>query len=231
MQSDGPGAAPGRHAGACSETSERVIGVGQEPANFADERFGLARFHDDGVKARRTRQIQLFGVGIARRSNERNRTSVWTRLQLARYLITGFSRQFEVHHDHVRFFADGLSKGAVSVGGRQDAEANSPEIQPPYVERVWVVVHQQDAKRLLIRDQWSASPACLAGTTVRNYKGHAIGAGAMLAAGTGLMHDVPPGARWAGSPGKPGKQWLREVATLERLARQTRGGVRQEESE
>ena len=58
-----------------------------------------------------------------------------------------------------------------------------------------------------------------------------IGAGAMLGAGSGLMHDVPPGARWAGSPARPGKQWLREVATLERLARQTRGGVRDEESE
>ena len=57
-----------------------------------------------------------------------------------------------------------------------------------------------------------------------------IGAGAMLGAGSGLMHDVPPGARWAGSPARPGKQWLREVATLERLARQTRGGVRDEES-
>jgi UDP-3-O-[3-hydroxymyristoyl] glucosamine N-acyltransferase len=58
-----------------------------------------------------------------------------------------------------------------------------------------------------------------------------IGAGAMLGAGTGLMHDVPPGARWAGSPAKPGKQWLREVATLERLAKQSRGGGRDQESE
>jgi UDP-3-O-[3-hydroxymyristoyl] glucosamine N-acyltransferase len=58
-----------------------------------------------------------------------------------------------------------------------------------------------------------------------------IGAGAMLGARTGLMHDVPPGARWAGSPARPGKQWLREVATLERLAKQSRGGVRDEESE
>lgn len=57
-----------------------------------------------------------------------------------------------------------------------------------------------------------------------------IGAGAMLAARTGIMNDVPPGARWAGVPGKSSKQWFREVATLERLARQTRGG-RSEEGE
>jgi len=58
-----------------------------------------------------------------------------------------------------------------------------------------------------------------------------IGAGAMLGAKAGVMHNVPPGARWGGYPARPGKQWLREVATLERLARQSRGGVRDEESE
>jgi UDP-3-O-[3-hydroxymyristoyl] glucosamine N-acyltransferase len=47
-----------------------------------------------------------------------------------------------------------------------------------------------------------------------------IGAGAMLGAQAGLMHNVPPGERWGGTPARLGKQWLREVATLERLARQ-----------
>ncbi|MEA2906596.1 MAG: UDP-3-O-[3-hydroxymyristoyl] glucosamine N-acyltransferase [Alphaproteobacteria bacterium] len=47
-----------------------------------------------------------------------------------------------------------------------------------------------------------------------------VGAGAMLAAKTGLMTGVPAGERWAGAPGRPIRQWLREVATLERLARQ-----------
>jgi len=53
-----------------------------------------------------------------------------------------------------------------------------------------------------------------------------IGAGAMIAAGAGIMHDVPPGERWGGAPAKPGRQWLREVATLEQLAKQakTRAG-------
>jgi UDP-3-O-[3-hydroxymyristoyl] glucosamine N-acyltransferase len=46
-----------------------------------------------------------------------------------------------------------------------------------------------------------------------------IGSGAMVGAQAGLMHDVPPGGHWGGTPGRPGKQWLREVATLARLAR------------
>jgi UDP-3-O-[3-hydroxymyristoyl] glucosamine N-acyltransferase len=50
-----------------------------------------------------------------------------------------------------------------------------------------------------------------------------IGPGAMVGAQAGLMHDVPAGARWGGTPGRPGKQWLREVATLARLARARAG--------
>ena len=57
-----------------------------------------------------------------------------------------------------------------------------------------------------------------------------IGAGAMLAAQTGLMRDVPAGERWGGTPARLGKRWLREVATLERLAKQAKAG-RDEEGE
>ena len=36
-----------------------------------------------------------------------------------------------------------------------------------------------------------------------------------------MVHgDVPPGARWGGTPAKPVKQWFREMMMLERLARQ-----------
>jgi len=46
-----------------------------------------------------------------------------------------------------------------------------------------------------------------------------IGEGAQIAA-TSIVHgDVPPGARWGGTPAKPAKQWFREMLTLERLAR------------
>ncbi len=46
-----------------------------------------------------------------------------------------------------------------------------------------------------------------------------IGEGAQLAA-TSIVHgDVPPGARWGGTPAKPVKQWFREMMLLERLAR------------
>ena len=46
-----------------------------------------------------------------------------------------------------------------------------------------------------------------------------LGIGAQLAAQSGLMNDMPPGARWAGNPAKPGKAYFREVATLSKLAR------------
>jgi UDP-3-O-[3-hydroxymyristoyl] glucosamine N-acyltransferase len=47
-----------------------------------------------------------------------------------------------------------------------------------------------------------------------------IGDGARLAAQTGLMHDVPPGATFCGSPAVPIIQHHRMVATLQRLARE-----------
>lgn len=47
-----------------------------------------------------------------------------------------------------------------------------------------------------------------------------IGEGAQLAAASMVHSDVPPGARWGGTPAKPAKQWFREMLILERLARQ-----------
>jgi UDP-3-O-[3-hydroxymyristoyl] glucosamine N-acyltransferase len=47
-----------------------------------------------------------------------------------------------------------------------------------------------------------------------------IGEGAQIAAISVVHGDVPPGARWGGTPAKPVKQWFREMKILERLARQ-----------
>ncbi len=53
-----------------------------------------------------------------------------------------------------------------------------------------------------------------------------IGDGAQLAASSGVMHDVPPGARWAGAPARPMKEFFREVAAIRRMvgARKSAGG-------
>ncbi|MDO9413377.1 MAG: UDP-3-O-(3-hydroxymyristoyl)glucosamine N-acyltransferase [Pseudolabrys sp.] len=45
-----------------------------------------------------------------------------------------------------------------------------------------------------------------------------IGEGAQIAATSNVNGNVPPGARWGGTPAKPVKQWFREVMALERLA-------------
>ncbi len=44
-----------------------------------------------------------------------------------------------------------------------------------------------------------------------------VGAGAKLAGGIQLIHDVPPGEQWAGSPGKPFKTTAREKVALAKL--------------
>lgn len=51
-----------------------------------------------------------------------------------------------------------------------------------------------------------------------------IGEGAQIGASSGLMHDVPAGAKWVGAPAKPAREFFREVSALRRLAeRQTAG--------
>ncbi len=50
-----------------------------------------------------------------------------------------------------------------------------------------------------------------------------IGAGAQIAAGSGLMRNVPAGERWGGRPARPIKDWLRETATLTKLAKKKNG--------
>jgi UDP-3-O-[3-hydroxymyristoyl] glucosamine N-acyltransferase len=50
-----------------------------------------------------------------------------------------------------------------------------------------------------------------------------IGEGAQIGASSGLMHDVPAGERWVGTPAKPVREFFREVTALRRLAAPVRG--------
>jgi UDP-3-O-[3-hydroxymyristoyl] glucosamine N-acyltransferase len=53
-----------------------------------------------------------------------------------------------------------------------------------------------------------------------------IGERAQLAASSGVMVDVPPGERWAGSPAQPMRQAFREIAALRSLVEGMRKGSR-----
>ncbi len=48
-----------------------------------------------------------------------------------------------------------------------------------------------------------------------------IGAGAMLAGRSGVKDDLPAGGVYGGAPAKPVKEWMREVAALARLGKQS----------
>jgi UDP-3-O-[3-hydroxymyristoyl] glucosamine N-acyltransferase len=54
--------------------------------------------------------------------------------------------------------------------------------------------------------------------------GVTIGEGAQIAA-TSIVHgDVPPGARWGGTPAKPARLWFREMKLLEQMASRAGAG-------
>ena len=56
------------------------------------------------------------------------------------------------------------------------------------------------------------------------FAGHLrIGAGAQIAAQAGVIGDVPAGERWGGFPARPMREFLRMMATLERLGRKDPG--------
>jgi UDP-3-O-[3-hydroxymyristoyl] glucosamine N-acyltransferase len=45
-----------------------------------------------------------------------------------------------------------------------------------------------------------------------------IGAGAQIAASSNVANDVPRGARWGGTPAKPMREWMREIALVNQMA-------------
>ncbi len=47
--------------------------------------------------------------------------------------------------------------------------------------------------------------------------------GAQIMARSGVMHDVPAGEKWGGTPAQPARAWLREVAAMRGLARNKKG--------
>lgn len=46
-----------------------------------------------------------------------------------------------------------------------------------------------------------------------------VGEGASLAASAGLFRNVPDGETWGGTPAKPAKQWMRELAWLQKQSK------------
>jgi len=50
-----------------------------------------------------------------------------------------------------------------------------------------------------------------------------IGTGAQVAAASGIMHDIPAGERWAGTPAQPMRDFFREVSAIRSFVKGRKG--------
>ena len=55
-----------------------------------------------------------------------------------------------------------------------------------------------------------------------------IGAGAQIAGASNIKDNVPPGARWGGTPAKPIRDWFREMQLIAILAKRWKSGERED---
>ncbi|MEM6913765.1 MAG: UDP-3-O-(3-hydroxymyristoyl)glucosamine N-acyltransferase [Pseudomonadota bacterium] len=125
--------------------------------------------------------------------------------------------------------------GAVRIGHAVDIGANSTIDRGMLtdtvigdgtkIDNLCQVAHNCKLGRsVLIASQTGVSGSCVIGDGVMmggqvGMGDHlTIGDGAVLAARSGLMRDVEPGGRVGGTPAKPVRQWMKEVAVLGRLA-------------
>ena len=105
-----------------------------------------------------------------------------------------------------------LSRGADAPESHQDVGVHGA------VARERHVVLAEHAQVFLV----DAGPVDRQGGAVGIAPHITIGRGAMLAARSGVIGDVPAGETWGGYPARPRTQWMREQATLARLASRQR---------
>lgn len=121
-----------------------VRSAGQKTTDFRDERLRIARLHHHCIEAGRAREIELLDLRITGGGNQRNRTRIRARFEVTRDLEPGLSWKLEIHHDQVGFPAHGFGVRALAVGGGQDIETFGSQVQSPHIERVGIIIDDQE---------------------------------------------------------------------------------------
>ena len=126
----------------------RTLGIvrseSQKATDLRDERLRIARLDHHGVEAGRAREIELLDLRVTGGGNQRNRTRIRARFEVTRDLEPGLSWKLEIHHDQVGFLVHGFGVCALAVGGGQDVKAFGSQVQSPHIERVWIVIDDQE---------------------------------------------------------------------------------------
>lgn len=119
-------------------------------------------------------------------------------------------------HDHVELGAN----TTIDRGALEDTIIGAGTKMDNLVQ----VAHNANlGKHVLIASQTGISGSCKVGDGVLfgGQSGMAdhltIGEGAIISAKSGVMKSVPPGEQWGGTPAKPAKEWMRDMAAITKL--------------
>lgn len=114
--------------------------------DFRHEHARIARLDDDAIEARAPCLIELLDVRIASGGNERHVCGRGMLTKPPRRLEARDTRQFQIHHNYVWPHRQRqIERGEPIVGGR-DVIAERPQIEPPHLERVGIVVNEENSR-------------------------------------------------------------------------------------
>ena len=127
--------------------TRRFGATAEKPFDFRHQLVGITRLHDHGIHDHVLRLRQRLGMRIAGCHDQRNVAGVFALPQGLGHVEPRHPGQLQVHHNQVWPPLHGLGQGRHPVSGGMHLEPGGTQEEPPGLERVDVVIDNQNAGR------------------------------------------------------------------------------------